>query len=383
MDVHSAETASLQHHSSQGADRHIYRLAAQTWLALQAVEVPPTPQNFELWFTYLGGNNPELTQRMDELLHHGHRPVPEVLDLIYSECISGRGAPDLEALEDGAAEIENAARDTATNLAAGQRYLSDYGSVLSSVGKQLGGEQTFESLIQSVAVLVSETNRVGELNRSLEARLAASAGQVARLRSSLAEVKQDATTDALTNLHNRRGFDARLRRALARNRADNTPICLIMADVDRFKTFNDVYGHKTGDLVLRLVGRLMAENVKGKDTAARYGGEEFALILTGADEHAGGRVAEQIRAALDGKRLINRGSGHHIHGVTISIGVAELRPNERSASLLERADAALYFAKNSGRNRVCLSGSLPDAARWEVSPTSPPSEAVLPFAPAP
>ena len=357
MDLHSAEPASPETHA-QGADRHIHRLAAQTWLALQSACVQPTPRNFELWFTFLSGNNPELTRRMEELIQHGHRPVPEVLDLIFAECISGRTATNVEALEDSADEIEQVARDTATNLAAGQRFLNDYGNVLSTVGGQLGNDQTVDNLAQSVSILVAETTRISELNRSLETRLAASASQVARLRSSLAEVKQDATTDALTNLHNRRGFEARLRRAMARNKVDETPICLILADVDRFKNFNDMYGHKTGDLVLRLVGRLLAENVKGKDTASRYGGEEFALILTGADEYAGGRVAEQIRAALDGKRLVNRGSGQHVHGVTISIGVAELRPNERAASLIERADAALYQAKNTGRNRVCLSSAL-------------------------
>lgn len=103
------------------------------------------------------------------------------------------------------------------------------------------------------------------------------------------------------------------------------------------------------------------ENVKGKDIAARFGGKEFAIILIGADEYAGGRVAERIRAALDGKRLINRGNGQHLHGVTISIGVAELRTNERAASWIERADAALYQAKNTGRNKVCLSTQITPA----------------------
>lgn len=350
----SGETTSPLPHVV-GADRHVFRLAAQTWLALQAIDVPPTPKNFELWFTYLGGGNVELTLRMTELLQHGHRPVPEVLELIYAECIAGNANADYEAIEDGAEVMEQVARETAAHLAAGQRYLQDYGSVLSSVGVELDHDPTLESLVKTVATLVAETTRASELNRSLETRLSTSASQVQRLRQSLAEVKQDATTDALTGLLNRRGFDARLRRAMARQKSDNVPVCLLIVDVDRFKMFNDTYGHKTGDLVLRLVGRLLADNVKGKDTASRFGGEEFALILTGADEQAGGKVAEQIRAALDGKRLINRGSGKHLSGVTISIGVAELRPNERSASLIERADAALYQAKNSGRNKVCLS----------------------------
>ena len=360
MDFHSAEMISPEPRVA-GSDRAVYRLAARTWLALQAIDIPPTPQNFELWFTYLEGANAELSRRMEQLLKQGEKPVADALDVIYADCIAHRDGLNVEALEDGAEVIEQVARETASNLAAGQRFLQEYGSVLSTVGVQLGSEQTFDSLVQTVATLVAETRRASDLNHSLEARLTASAAQVQRLRHSLAEVKQDATTDALTGLVNRRGFDARLRRAMGRNKADNTPFCLLIADVDRFKSFNDTYGHKTGDLVLRLVGRLLAENVKGKDTACRYGGEEFALILTGADEYAGSRVAEQVRAALDGKRLINRGNGKHVGGVTMSIGVAAIRPNERTASLIERADAALYHAKNTGRNRVCVSSAVVEA----------------------
>ena len=284
--------------------------------------------------------------------------MSEALDLLYNDCIPSKNNEHVEALEDGAEIVEQVARETASHLAAGQRYLQEYGCVLSTVGVQLEREQTLESLVRTVATLVAETKRASDLNRSLETRLTASAAQVQRLRQSLVEVKQDATTDPLTGLVNRRGFDARLRRAMSRHKADNIPCCLLIADVDRFKNFNDTYGHKTGDLILRLVGRLLADNVKGKDTACRFGGEEFALILTGADEYAGSRVAEQIRAALDGRRLINRGSGQHLTGVTMSIGVAALRPNERAASLIERADAALYHAKNTGRNKVAVSSQI-------------------------
>lgn len=133
----SGETTSPVPHIV-GADRHVFRLAAQTWLALQAIGVPPTPKNFELWFTYLGGSNAELTLRIEELLQHGHRPIPEVLELIYAECVAGHGDADFEAIEDGAEVMEQVARETATHLAAGQRYLQDYGNVLSSVGVQLG-----------------------------------------------------------------------------------------------------------------------------------------------------------------------------------------------------------------------------------------------------
>lgn len=313
--------------------------------------MPPTPQNFELWFNHLGVTNPELSQRMYALLQNSPTPTAEALEVIYLECFGRPNETEIEAFEDGAEAIEQVAHDAVTHLADGQRYLQDYDQVLSTVRVELVREQTVDRLVKTVAVLVAETSRASGLNRSLQTRLAASAAQVRKLRLSLADVKKDATTDALTGLINRRGFDDRLRRSMARARTDKQPICLLIADVDRFKTFNDTYGHRSGDLVLRLVARLLDENVKGKDIAARFGGEEFAIILIGTDEYAGGRVAERIRAALDGKHLMNRGNGQHLRGVTISIGVAELRTDERAASWIERADAALYQAKNTGETR--------------------------------
>ena len=354
MDCHSA-TTTLD--PIENATRQVYRLAAQTWLALQSMEVAPSPRNFELWFKYLSGENAQLNERMQQLVQLGQRPAPALLDHIYSECIATADTP---ALEEGADEIEDVARETATDLAASRRALNEYGQILSAVGVQLDSSPTLDNLVQTVSLLAGETKRVSEQNRTLEARLSNSANQVQRLRTALAEVREDATTDVLTGLVNRRGFDRRLRRAVSSFKTKDIKVALLIVDIDHFKMFNDTYGHKTGDLVLRFVGRLLAENVKGKDTAARYGGEEFGLILSGADEFSGGRVAEQIRSALNAKRLVNRSNLNQDHGVTISIGVAELQPNETVAALIERADAALYRAKLAGRDRVCLSSRLLD-----------------------
>ncbi|RZK34043.1 MAG: diguanylate cyclase, partial [Hymenobacter sp.] len=225
-------------------DAKVSRLAARTWLALQAIEVPPTPQNFGLWYTYLSGENAELTQRMDKLLQPGRRPEPAMLDLIYTECVGGPEDSRFEVIEDGAETMEHVVQETTSQLAAGQRYLQDYSRVLAGVGTQLGDQQTLERLVETVRTLVAETTRASELNRSLQARLQTSATQVQRLRQSLVEVRQNATTDALTGLLNRREFDARLKRAVARRKLDSIPVCLLIADVDRFKAFNDTFGHK-------------------------------------------------------------------------------------------------------------------------------------------
>ena len=130
-----------------------------------------------------------------------------------------------------------------------------------------------------------------------------------------------------------------------------------MIDVDHFKRFNDEHGHKTGDHVLRRVARMLADNVKGRDTVARFGGEEFVVLLVGADLAVDRTLAWQMCERLAAQVLVKRGTGETVGRVTISIGVAEHRVAESSDNLLERADRALYAAKRTGRNRVCTAAA--------------------------
>jgi diguanylate cyclase len=127
---------------------------------------------------------------------------------------------------------------------------------------------------------------------------------------------------------------------------------LMLTDIDHFKTFNDNFGHLTGDQVLRLVAMSVKHNVKGEDTTARYGGEEFAVILPNTILRAAVTVAEHIRRAVMAKELMKRSTGEHLGRMTISIGVATLRKGDTGQSLIERADTCLYAAKRHGRNRV-------------------------------
>ena len=127
----------------------------------------------------------------------------------------------------------------------------------------------------------------------------------------------------------------------------------MLTDIDHFKTFNDTFGHLTGDQVLRLVALSVKQNVKGQDIAARYGGEEFAVVLPSTALRAAITVADHIRRAVMTKELMKRSTGEHLGRVTISIGVATLPARTTpSQSLIERADTCLYAAKRNGRNRV-------------------------------
>ncbi len=321
-------------------------------MEMQRYGILPIPSNFELWYIHLSGSNPDLSARLSALVQAGVAPTPEQLSALHSDRVATE--IDVDAIADGSEQLDHAARAMVEQVAGNQAALRAYGEALSGVAIRLDQDQTMGGLVQAIMVLTAETARASERNRTLEHQLATSAARITKLRQDLVEAKQDATTDGLTGLCNRKAFDVRLRRAMGRAKADQEAMALILLDIDHFKRFNDHYGHRTGDLVLRLVGRVVADNVKGRDTAARYGGEEFAVILAGADLRAGAVVAGQMRAVLDGKRLVTRGEQRHHGSVTISAGVAQFVAGDTAASLVERADAALYAAKHAGRNRVCI-----------------------------
>ncbi|PPU78134.1 diguanylate cyclase [Xanthomonas sp. NCPPB 1638] len=169
-----------------------------------------------------------------------------------------------------------------------------------------------------------------------------------RLRESL---RLQSIRDALTGLYNRRYLEESLSHELARCARRGLPLSVLMLDVDHFKRFNDSQGHTGGDLLLAAVGELLLTRLRAEDVACRYGGEEFTVILPEADGEEAMRLAEQIRghiaalAVSDGQRTLPR--------VTASIGVASFPADgELGATLIQKADAALYAAKHRGRNRV-------------------------------
>jgi diguanylate cyclase len=217
--------------------------------------------------------------------------------------------------------------------------------------------------------LIAGAKEMETSNRKLEARLSASREEIEQLQQNLETVRTESLTDPLTTLANRKFFDAELDRTVAEAKAGYEPLALLMCDVDHFKAFNDRFGHLTGDQVLRLVAVSVKRIVRGEDIAARYGGEEFAIALPKTALRSAISVADQIRRAVMNKELMKRSSGERLGRVTISIGVALLRPTDTPQSLLERADNCLYAAKHNGRNQVVAECDL--EAKGTVAPPAP------------
>lgn len=177
--------------------------------------------------------------------------------------------------------------------------------------------------------------------------LVARLGQLVRLRLAIDALRAEADKDYLTGLANRRRFRKALGQEVERWRRYRVACALLLLDVDHMKVINDTHGHPAGDVVIRAVAAAISKQSRDNDTAARLGGEEFALLLAGADERSAEAAAERLRAAVESEQA------GVVERVTISVGVAACPAHARSErDLFAAGDAALYRAKQAGRNRV-------------------------------
>ena len=175
------------------------------------------------------------------------------------------------------------------------------------------------------------------------------------LRNSLqhGEVLKQATQDPTTGLQNRASLQNTLARDVGLSRRHNTPLNVIICDVDRFKLVNDTYGHLVGDQVLRVIADRLEQGIRQVDVVFRFGGEEFVVILSNTGLEGAALLADRLRIEVKARPIHSEGQSEPV-AVTVSAGVAQLGPDETQDAFLNRADAALYKAKNTGRNRICV-----------------------------
>lgn len=222
------------------------------------------------------------------------------------------------------------------------------------------------------AVDLREIDRTLSLLRRLTSDLGGASSQIDEQLVEL-KVLAESRVDALTGIANRRSFDEQIHSSLTRYRNRGQRFALAMLDVDHFKGINDKFGHLTGDKVLQHTARLMVDGTRVLDHVMRIGGDEFAIVMVDTDMADAGRAVERIRRAVE-QALIE--TGEHSTQVTISAGVVVVQPDDTTESLLQRADAALYEAKQQGRNRTHLhtDDPAPSTAETQGAPEAPKDE---------
>ncbi len=309
-----------------------------------------TPRNYEIWYVYATGYNASLNQIINETLARSGKLGEPELEQLYETYLSQQKTTD--RIDKVGARVIGEIDDVMNLITDTLGITASYDASLAEADQKLASVTSHEQLFEIVEALAQSTREMRETNRALEQRLSLSKTEISDLQQSLEAIRAESLTDPLTGLGNRKYFDRMIDMAVETAQATCLPLSLLMFDIDHFKSFNDSYGHLTGDQVLRLVGLSLKQAIKGQDITARYGGEEFAVVLPNTALRQALTVADQIRRAVMAKELKKKSTGEVLGRVTISVGVSMLKPGDDTDALIERADACLYAAKRNGRNRV-------------------------------
>jgi len=302
---------------------------------------------------------PEVT--IDAIAHH-HDEQPPEQPLARACWLAERFAGVFEGGDLVASKRAAVASAESVGISeeAAERILQELPAAVSesaaAFNRDLGEQPDIDALVEDAnRSLVALNQNYEQVVRQLQSLIEEKELLEQQLRAANKQLAEEATTDALTGLPNKRALQRALNRDLARAARSDEPLSMLVIDVDHFKRFNDTFGHAVGDDVLRGVGELLPTCMRAGDYPARYGGEEFVVVLPSTDS-AGARItAERIRVRLEAMRLANP----EVPNVTASFGVATVQGRNagaRAQELFESADQALYAAKAGGRNRVCVAG---------------------------
>ncbi|MBC9881623.1 GGDEF domain-containing protein [Bradyrhizobium sp. INPA01-394B] len=317
---------------------------------IRSLKQTAIPRNYEIWYVYATGYNAPLNKIINETLARNGKLSEADLEQIYDTYLSHIKTTD--RIDKVGARVIGEIDDVMKVLSDALGMTGSYDASLAGATENLSSAKSAAQIQAIVEALLRSTGEMRETNKALEDRLTLSKNEISNLQLSLEAIRAESLTDPLTGLGNRKYFDRMIGMAVQSALASGEPLSLLLFDIDHFKSFNDSYGHLTGDQVLRLVGLSLKQTIKGQDITARYGGEEFAVVLPNTGIRQALTVADHIRRAVMAKELKKKSTGEILGRVTISVGVSLLKEGDDTDALIERADACLYAAKRNGRNRV-------------------------------
>ncbi len=323
------------------------------------------PVSYAVWYAYVADAGSPLHAALDKhLAEHG------VLDEAATEALYRRHLAEprgdlAQQVTDGVAGLLDGMQASAA--AAGDQT-ARYGDTLQRLSAALDPAEAAPAGQAALGEVLAHTLQMQAALSRLQNELAESQREIGSLRDEVRRARHDSLVDALTTLANRRAFDRRLVDCLAADAAVpgrpplGAPVSLLMIDIDHFKRVNDNYGHAFGDQVLRTVAQVLKALTPEGGLAARVGGEEFALLLPGQPLALARALAEKLRTTVAASRIRRKG-GDADERITVSLGVAQflqqnpalgLAADEAPTDFVDRADRALYAAKQAGRDRVIV-----------------------------
>lgn len=341
-------------------------LAPQVLGGLRSADMLPTPHNYALWFTYLSGSVPTLTRQMRLIEESSDGFSEEVCADLYERFVVA--ADSRSATGDISSKMQDVLANVDRSLRTMSDETADYGQALEGASKLLDSRPSTEQLVELVGQLQQRNVEMYKQASSMRADLDRSESEILSLRERLVETRGMALTDELTGLGNRKLLNDCLAREITLAQEKQRTLSMLVIDIDHFKKFNDTHGHRVGDIVLRLIAERL-KRLKPEDaTLARFGGEEFVMLLPGVSEESVLSLSNKICRDIKRNRVVIKSVKKDLGAITVSVGGTMFQQTDTAEAFFDRADAALYQAKESGRDRAVVSS---DPKPTEVGSSNP------------
>lgn len=310
-------------------------------------QIAANPINYAIFYDYVSEQNPALNAVVNQLLNQRKTFDRDVSIELYGNFICNASLESFDQIHSQINKVIRQATNAINETHNKAEQTSDSFQKKTVLLENASEASASKTILQEI---IQETKALVVTSQAMQSQLHQANLEMEQLRTELNQVRQMAVTDGLTGLLNRRAFDQTLQEVIEQS-IDGTT-CLSLLDIDHFKRVNDEYGHTIGDNVIKFVASLLKKHTEDHHHVARYGGEELAIIMPNTHKQKAIEIAENIRIEMEKSRLKRKTDSLTLKQITISIGIAELQPSDDPESFINRADHALYQAKESGRNRV-------------------------------
>jgi len=330
-----------------------YLRLALTYIA--KYNLPANPVNYTVWYEYVAGKNMKLKKAIDASLDAAKPISAGNVEILYQKYVADGDRIVISRL---LTKIALMLKDITGHVLETEGDLAGHGKNLGELADQISKAHDYNEIKDVVDQMIVETKELVDSGKRLQKRMKISSEDLKQLQQDLEKSQQEAQTDVLTSLLNKRGFEKRFELERIRAKQNEIPFSLIMVDIDHFKKVNDSFGHLVGDSLLKSIANLLKSHLRKNDIASRYGGEEFLILLPETGIQGAKAAAQKIRDTLATKEWKLKETGKPMGKITVSMGIALYKLNEPEEALIKRVDDALYLAKNRGRDQIVTQDEL-------------------------
>lgn len=325
-------------------------IASQVIEEMHTIKLPVSAKTYHVWFGHRVGWYPEMSIEIERARLREKGVTENFCNDLYAKYIATDKRSD--ALREAQSSARQLIESVVGDVQGSSGTASHYRIELNQLIEKLGEATDVKAVREVVKGLIDQTSKMATASDGLKKNLQQATSDIDRLREEMNQLEQENLTDPLTRLNNRKALERHFKICFDAFETSGDPFSVLMIDVDHFKSFNDTYGHDVGDAVLRSVSTTLSDTGHPAAIPHRYGGEEFCVLVSGCNLDEAVQIGEEIRKQIEGRQLMIARTGQKITAITVSVGVSLSTPSDTADTLIQRADNALYLAKDSGRNNV-------------------------------